>query len=1270
FTHCYENLSRRSTTTLSQSSTYHNASRANDGDRSTTENYCAHTASINTNRAWFQVDLGKPYSIKSVNIYYRKEGQWQQYRFRQFYLDVSDYPATSTTTSQRTRCYTDNSTHPDLPPNIIQIPCKQTARYVIVETKYIYPGDPGPILEICEIEVIGCATGRYGGSCSLCSCSSCDVVNGVCQKQCNQGCYQGQCESNGYCTKGCYFGYWGDTCSEQCPSTCAQNNCYTNGNCYSCKANYAGNKCETRLCPNCYQQVCAYDTGICSNGCVAGYYGSYCSKPCSDRCNPRICDSGTGDCTYNCTVGYYGPKCETPCSPTCSTLSCRKSDGACVNGCRGGYYGLQCKRQCSQQCKNNTCNFSSGHCERGCNDGHYGDVCSHNCNAQCVNHRCNQTNGFCSDGCVLHWIGKTCNSCVSTHYGPDCALPCSKRCKNGTCYSDGYCDKGCMPGYFGYYCDNNCSSCPFTCDRTTGDCSGECRVGYYGNDCSSRCNTNCKNACSKDTGACDNGCVDGKYGSDCQLDCSFGCDLTCERRTGNCTCKPEWQGYKCNECRPNFYGANCTEKCSSNCLNGHCHAINGTCLGGCRSGFLGDQCGVVLPQSSPSDIPVSAIGAGVGTVVFVIVAIIIVFLFIRFRRQKSDKKSTPHVSYSGDNLNIFSRADNKLYTNIGNVSVPIEDPEEEPQTENPEEAVYYNDLSVAKDIAVSNLMNVIKEKEAKENEGSLKEFKSLPYGERFACDTAKTEENMPKNRFKTTFPYDHSRVILEVGKGFTSDYINANYIENMGGKREFIACQGPRENTLVDHWRMIWQEHVEYIVMLTNLIEGPKVKCHQYWPDEKKELDINPFSVTLVEEKVYAYFVERKMTVQKKRVTGSRTVVQYHYTRWPDHGTPNPLNLVVFHRHFRHKIRSTQHPIIVHCSAGIGRTGTFIALDVLSRYGKDKGKVNVIEYVKAMRKDRMTMIQNVDQYMFLYHALYEYFRRKAQYRKKDEFLSLYIDVNKTDTQKQLTNEFNELISLKPRYDAKDFKSGKKFSKLNLTKSALPVEQYLVYLTSHVPGRESYYNAVNVSSFTRADEFISAQLPVPGAAIDLVRLLLDHESEFLISLNPLSEVKELQSWVEEKIDPIKLSPFTITKDSQTTLSKGVRKTSMKITKKEDNEETHDLQIFECLNWSFSEILPKETSTLTNLIKQFSLDRKSHSNRHVTVISKDGATCCGVFIAVYNAMEQLQQDDEVDLFTIVQQLQCRRPEMITTKEEYEFCFKAVSDFLNTDSVYANT
>ncbi|XP_056003192.1 receptor-type tyrosine-protein phosphatase mu-like [Ostrea edulis] len=672
-------------------------------------------------------------------------------------------------------------------------------------------------------------------------------------------------------------------------------------------------------------------------------------------------------------------------------------------------------------------------------------------------------------------------------------------------------------------------------------------------------------------------------------------------------------------------------------------------------------------RSESPEVPATIIVAGLGGFVFVLIAVVVTVFLFRFRRQKHSQSSTRSMSYKTGSKT--STATNKLYTNIAIVSISIEEPEEEPQSEILEEAVHYKNLSVAKDIAVKDLLNDIRQKEADESIGFMKEYKSIPYGERFPCNTAKLEENQLKNRFRTTFPYDHSRVVLDSGDGFDSDYINANYIESMDGKREYIACQGPRENTLIDHWRMIWQKDVQYIVMLTNLIEGPKVKCHQYWPSEGHGLDVNPFSVTLLEEKVYACYIIRKMAVRKKRVTGSRTIVQFHYTRWPDHGTPNPLNLVIFHRHFRHKIEPSQHPMLVHCSAGIGRTGTFIALDVLSRYGDVHHRVNVVEFVKAMRKDRMTMIQNADQYVFLYHALYEYFRRKGTFVNKSEFMSTYADLDKPEAKKKITNEFNALKSLQPQYDGDDFKTGQKYLELNLTKSALPVEQYLVYLSSNVKGRAPYYNAVFVSSFAQAEEFISAQYPVSGASIDLISLLVDQKSSFLISLNPFSDVKEIENWVDGENSVIDLAHYEITRSTQTMLCEELRTTNIEI-KRKDSGETHTVKIFECLSWSSSEILPNEHVTLTNLIKHLSLDRKSHPEGPITVISKDGATCCGVFLAVYNAVDQILQDDEVDIFTIVQQLQCHRPEMISRKEEYEFCFRSVWNYLSSDNMYDNT
>ncbi|XP_062567904.1 receptor-type tyrosine-protein phosphatase kappa-like [Saccostrea cucullata] len=748
---------------------------------------------------------------------------------------------------------------------------------------------------------------------------------------------------------------------------------------------------------------------------------------------------------------------------------------------------------------------------------------------------------------------------------------------------------GCKDGFYGLFCNQTCSPfCKFnTCDSHTGECYQGCKsnwTGYFcnkcndsrfGHNCSEKCSMNCKGQlCNNVTGACTNGCETGFFKETCNKTCNPDCYNGCNRYTGYCE----------NGCVEGKFGTECHKHCGSGCLSKSCGRINGNC--NCVDGRKGDECtelqtSEIYERTETNEVsPIYFLGAGGGGVLLLFIVVTIIVIVCKSRRHTdSNNPSTLEIQ-------MFTDRNTTGYTNRAFLSVPIEDPEEEPYEEKPEEAVYYNNLSMAKDTSVKDLANIIKQKEANENAEFIKEFKSLPYGVRFECKTAILERNLPKNRFKTVFPYDHSRVHLETTDVFSSDYINANYIENMTGIREYIACQGPMPNTIVDLWRMVWQEHVEYIVMLTNLIEGPKVKCHQYWPNEGTEVYIGPFSVRLIEEKVYANHVVRTINLRQDKVTGSRTIVQFHFTRWPDHGTPNPLSLLFFLRHFRHKIRPSLYPIIVHCSAGIGRTGTFIALDVLSRYGEQKGKINVIEFVKSMRKDRMTMVQNADQYAFLYYALHEYFKSKRNFVGRREFIELYGDTGRQEIRKRLGNEFNVVTSLKPNYDEDNFETGRKNDMLNFTNSVLPVDRYLVHLTSTVKGRGQYYNAVNVSSFTRADEFIAAQYPASGAAIDLVRLLVDQDSSFLISLNPLSEIKELIDWVDDEVKNVKLAPYEIKKKTSTMMKNVLRKTDIQIKTKRGNQ-MHIVHIFEILDWNSNEILPKEPSTITELIKLFAL-----------------------------------------------------------------------------------
>ncbi|XP_062610857.1 protein crumbs homolog 1-like [Saccostrea cucullata] len=303
----YENLCRKTDIIASQSSDRVGlpATKAVDGNynqRSYLQ--CSHTAPGRT-KAWFQVDLRRPYRVNSVTIYYRNEDNWKPYRFRQFYLDVSNTSAAVSTTStpQRMRCYKDNTTYPTTHPAVIDITCKQTAQYVIIETTYNAPENPplehGPMLEICEIDIFGCSTDCFGDTC---------YSNGVCDR--------------------CGGGHWGQTCKYNCPSNCYMGSCDKySGSCNrGCRPGFWGVNCTERCSVPCLNEICDYDNGTCVEGCKTYFTGSMCQS---------------------CIPTRYGEKCEEPCSINCINETCQANNGTCTFGCDGNHVGAKCL-QCNR----------------------------------------------------------------------------------------------------------------------------------------------------------------------------------------------------------------------------------------------------------------------------------------------------------------------------------------------------------------------------------------------------------------------------------------------------------------------------------------------------------------------------------------------------------------------------------------------------------------------------------------------------------------------------------------------------------------------------------------------------------------------------------------------------------------------------------------------------------------------------------------------------------------------------------------------------------
>ncbi|XP_070795994.1 receptor-type tyrosine-protein phosphatase V-like [Pituophis catenifer annectens] len=293
-----------------------------------------------------------------------------------------------------------------------------------------------------------------------------------------------------------------------------------------------------------------------------------------------------------------------------------------------------------------------------------------------------------------------------------------------------------------------------------------------------------------------------------------------------------------------------------------------------------------------------------------------------------------------------------------------------------QEMTVYSLRNTHRPIPLQSFRQYYETRTANSNNGFFQDFEEL---KEVGKEQSKTEAEVPanaiKNRYPHVLPYDYSRVKLSLlDEQPHSDYINANFVPGYSSPQEFIATQGPLKKTLDDFWRLVWEQNICTIVMLTVGMENGRVLCEYYWPTDISPVSSGEISIHLLAQNFADEWTTREFKLQHKALNMERRLSHLHYTAWPNHGIPeSTISMIAFIELVRAHMQSVNEcgPILVHGSAGVGRTGTFIALDRLLQQLKHEKLVDIFNTVYSLRMNRHCMIETLGQYIFLHSCILE-----------------------------------------------------------------------------------------------------------------------------------------------------------------------------------------------------------------------------------------------------------------------------------------------------------
>eukprot|EP00076_Gallus_gallus_P035455 XP_025000993.1 receptor-type tyrosine-protein phosphatase delta isoform X17 [Gallus gallus] len=575
-------------------------------------------------------------------------------------------------------------------------------------------------------------------------------------------------------------------------------------------------------------------------------------------------------------------------------------------------------------------------------------------------------------------------------------------------------------------------------------------------------------------------------------------------------------------------------------------------------------------------------------------------------------------------------------------------------------------------IPILELADHIERLKANDNLKFSQEYESIDPGQQFTWEHSNLEVNKPKNRYANVIAYDHSRVLLSAIEGIPgSDYINANYIDGYRKQNAYIATQGALPETFGDFWRMMWEQRGATVVMMTKLEERSRVKCDQYWPSRGTET-YGLIQVTLLDTVELATYCVRTFALYKNGSSEKREVRQFQFTAWPDHGVPeHPTPFLAFLRRVKTCNPPDAGPMVVHCSAGVGRTGCFIVIDAMLERIKHEKTVDIYGHVTLMRAQRNYMVQTEDQYIFIHDALleavtcgntevparnlYAYIQKLTQIETGENVTGMELEFKRLASSKAHTSRF-----ISANLPCNKFK--------NRLVNIMPYESTRVCLQP-IRGVEGsdYINASFADGYRQQKAYIATQGPLAETTEDFWRMLWEHNSTIVVMLTKLREMgreKCHQYWPAER--SARYQYFVVDPMAEYNMPQYILR-EFKVTDARDGQ-SRTVRQFQFTDWP-EQGVPKSGEGFIDFIGQVHKTKEQFGqDGPISVHCSAGVGRTGVFITLSIVLERMRYEGVVDIFQTVKMLRTQRPAMVQTEDQYQFCYRAALEYLGSFDHYA--